>query len=74
MLRMLLDETRDWTTIDAYVPRKPSRLALVFARAEWLWLEWQAGAGTRHERRERERLRAAARNLPLWVREDIGLM
>ena len=71
---MLLDETKDWTTIDAYVTRKPSRLALLLARAEWLWLELQAGAPARQARRERARLVAAARNLPDWIQRDIGLM
>jgi hypothetical protein len=70
---MLLEETRDWTTIDAYVTRRPSWLALVLARAEWLWLQWQAGAKARKHRREVARITTAAKALPEWVRRDIGL-
>jgi hypothetical protein len=71
---MLLDKTKDWTTIDAYVTRKPSRLALFLARAGWLWLEWRAAAPVRAARRDKARIAAAVQDLPESVRRDIGLM
>lgn len=69
---MLLEQTTNWTTVQAYVTHPPSRLQLVLARAQWLWLEWQAGAGERREKRALARLQNA--QLPAYLRRDIGLM
>lgn len=71
---MLLDKTTDWTTIDAYVNRRPSLLRLVLARGQWLWLGWRAGAAERRRQRQADRFRDAARQLPAHVRRDLGLM
>ena len=71
---MLLEQTNYWTTVQAYVLRPPSRLRLMMARAEWLWLSWLAGAEARREMRVIARLRDASRTMPEYLKRDIGLM
>ena len=68
---MLLEHTNYWTKVQAYVLRPPSRWQLMMARAEWLWLQWLAGADTRREKRLIARLQDA--RLPEYLRRDIGL-
>ena len=68
---MLLEQTLYWTRLDSYVTHPPSRLRLLVAKAEWLWLEWQAGAKGRAEARAIARLRDAG--LPDYLKRDIGI-
>jgi hypothetical protein len=71
---MLLEQTNYWMKVEAYVLRPPSRWQLLTARAEWLWLQWLAGAEERREMRAIARLRDASRCLPEYLRRDIGLI
>jgi hypothetical protein len=71
---MLLEQTNYWTRIEAYVVHPPSRWRLLLARAEWLRLEWQAGAKARRDAREIARLRDASAYMPAHLRRDIGIM
>lgn len=69
---MLLEQTYYWTKVRAYVTHPPSRWQLMMARAEWLWLQWLAGADARREARAVARLRDVT--LPDYLKRDIGIM
>ena len=69
---MLLEQTNYWTRVQAYVLHPPSRWRLLMARAEWLWLEWLAGAEDRREARVIARLQDA--RLPEYLKRDIGIL
>jgi hypothetical protein len=70
---MLLEQTNYWTKIQAYMLHPPSRLQLMLARVEWLWLTWLAGADKRREARLIARLQDASRTLPEYLKRDIGM-
>ena len=70
---MILDQTLEWTTPEAYFATPPSWTLVLLWRLDSFWLAWQSAAMVRREAQAVAGLRDACSNLPEYLRRDIGL-